>query len=435
MLKGYTNVVLLAQGGQGVTYKATCLYTKTNVCIKKIKKPAFEERRGINLKQRLHHPQIVTTIEVLEDEDYIYHVMNYIEGKSLKHYCHQLSNRMCIHIGCQLIEILDDFRKCHLVYNDLKPDNVILSNQGNVALVDVGAILEVGDLTSKRYGAKMFVAPEYKEGKWVDWKSDLYSLVKVLQYICDKPSPFLKKWMDDASQKKFESLYDAYKALGRLYKNITCFLVCLCCVLGCGFISKLAFQRQSFDFSILQNQYLFHSLDIYDLLSDQEKYQLSNELLNYPNDFMWQMQYRLLQESKEQFLKERFQFLNHQSLQNLDLSTSQLDFYMHYLCHLNNESKYKEAYTHLLEVASTFHQKQWLIEIASRLNDKNALEMCLKKCNGEKQLQALCLYRLFQLGYYQHSYLHQAIVLLEGYEQTLLYKNIKDAIEQWGDLA
>jgi serine/threonine protein kinase len=153
-----------------------------------------------NLSAMLEHPNIVHVYSNGEHEDYLYLVMEFVEGKNLKDLMDQvksINKQMPIAICCYAVaeaaKGLDYAHNFHddeknvalnIVHRDVNHHNILLSYQGNVKIVDFGVAKAAASTTITRAGVLKgkiaYMSPEQALGKPVDLRSDLFALGIVL---------------------------------------------------------------------------------------------------------------------------------------------------------------------------------------------------------------------------------------------------------------
>ena len=170
----------LGAGGMGEVYRAVDTRLKRTVAIK-VAKEKFGERfeREARAIAALNHPNICT----LHDVGPNYLVMELIEGKPLKG---PLALDQALQYAAQICDALDAAHRKGIVHRDLKPGNILVTKQG-IKLLDFGlARMAPGenDPTLTRPGVVMgtpaYMAPEQREGKPGDARSDIYAFGCVL---------------------------------------------------------------------------------------------------------------------------------------------------------------------------------------------------------------------------------------------------------------
>jgi predicted Ser/Thr protein kinase len=152
--------------------------------------PAFVEflRHEAGLLRRLDHLHIVRLVEFNAESDPPFLVMEYVEGRNLRR--HLERGAMSIGNVIRLFaEIVDGLAYAHaqgVVHGDLKPENVLLDTEEKPRLVDFGlakdsvraagsALLSLAPSTSSPVGTLPYMAPEVREGRTPDYRSDVYS--------------------------------------------------------------------------------------------------------------------------------------------------------------------------------------------------------------------------------------------------------------------
>ena len=172
--RGATSVVYLAEKtGSGKRYAV-----KVSICDReKLRREAF-------LLQKFSYPGIPCAVELLESGTTSFLVMEAVNGKSIGQRMRKgerFSSREILKTGIALSGIL-----CYLhaqnppvFYRDLKPDNVMITERGEIYLVDFGAAGTEETGVEVRYGTRGYAAPEQYNGK-CDARSDHYALGALL---------------------------------------------------------------------------------------------------------------------------------------------------------------------------------------------------------------------------------------------------------------
>jgi serine/threonine protein kinase len=176
----YKIEALLGAGGMGEVYRAVDTRLKRTVAIKVAKKN-FGERfeREVRAIAALNHPNICTLYDVGPN----YLVMELIEGKPLKG---PLPVDQALQYAAQICDALDAAHRKAIIHRDLKPGNILVTKQG-IKLLDFGlarmapgehdpTLTHAGDVM----GTPAYMAPEQREGKPGDARSDIYAFGCVL---------------------------------------------------------------------------------------------------------------------------------------------------------------------------------------------------------------------------------------------------------------
>lgn len=205
---------VLGRGAAGVVYHAHDPVIDREIALKAVPTddadPDAVEFRARFLREaraagRLSHPGIVTVYDVGEDEDHqlLYLTMEFVEGCSLKDVTAagvRLDDDEVVSLGVRLAEALDVAHRNGVVHRDLKPANVLLSQAGEVKLVDFGvARLGTSDLTKdgSSVGTPFYMSPEQIFGREVDGRSDLYGLGVILYELLAGRRPFSASGIGD----------------------------------------------------------------------------------------------------------------------------------------------------------------------------------------------------------------------------------------------
>ena len=198
----YRVLETIGRGGLGTVYKALDMRFNRVVAVKVLhhsSNAASKEQLGLEADAlaRLSHPNIVQVYEVGETQDLVYLVEDYIEGPTLSQllvdgkpldwvYTVELIRR----VGTALAHAHHD----GIIHRDVKPTNIIISNEGRVLLLDFGLAISPGAPTLTRIGTVVgtsaYMSPEQVLGKPVDARSDLFSLGVVFYELLTGRRPF-----------------------------------------------------------------------------------------------------------------------------------------------------------------------------------------------------------------------------------------------------
>jgi len=200
----YEIIEKIGGGGMSNVYKAKCNVLNRFVAIKilrdeLISDPEFVEK----FKQEslsaasLAHPNIVNIYDTGIDGDIYYIVMEYIKGETLKKYINRkgrLSEHETLRISKQVAEALKHAHSNNIVHRDIKPHNILLTEEGTAKVTDFGisraATSSTINNTSNVIGSVHYFSPEQARGGYVDEKSDIYSLGIVMYEMITGVVPF-----------------------------------------------------------------------------------------------------------------------------------------------------------------------------------------------------------------------------------------------------
>ena len=179
---------VVGAGGMSIVYKAKDHRLKRNVAIKMLK-PEFVNDKTFVTKFRIEaqasagltHPNIVNVFDVAEDDGIYFIVMELVEGITLKEYIHEngrLPMDKAIDFSIQIASALETAHENHIIHRDIKPQNILVSKNGNLKVTDFGIAkaASANTLTSGAMGSVHYISPEQARGGYSDERSDIYSL-------------------------------------------------------------------------------------------------------------------------------------------------------------------------------------------------------------------------------------------------------------------
>jgi predicted Ser/Thr protein kinase/outer membrane protein assembly factor BamD (BamD/ComL family) len=152
--------------------------------------------REAKLALGLNDPHIVQVLNYGSDRDVHYLVMEYIEGKDLKEILEiqgQLPYQEALSITNQVARALRRANERGIVHRDIKPQNLMVTNDGTVKVLDFGIarMRALPSLTQSGFvGSPYYISPEQAMGEGVDIRSDIYSLGVVLYEMLTNKLPF-----------------------------------------------------------------------------------------------------------------------------------------------------------------------------------------------------------------------------------------------------
>jgi serine/threonine protein kinase/predicted Zn-dependent protease len=200
----YQIIEELGKGGMGKVYKAQDTDLKEKVAIKLLKpeiaadKKTIERfRNELKFARKIRHKNVCQMYDLNKEEGAHYITMEYVDGKDLKGMIRmmgQLSSGKTIFIAKQVCEGLTEAHKLGVVHRDLKPQNVMVDEDGNARIMDFGIArsLKTKGITAAgvMIGTPEYMSPEQVEGKDVDQRSDIYSLGVILYEMVTGRVPF-----------------------------------------------------------------------------------------------------------------------------------------------------------------------------------------------------------------------------------------------------
>ena len=190
----------LGKGGEGSVWLAVHVETEQMWALKVIaRRDGLREYHELKMLRRLRHRSLPVMADLIETEDEVCLVMEYVRGPSLRQLMDQNSRwklQEIIDIGLMICEVLEYLhgRKQPVFHLDVKPDNILLDYSGRCKLVDFGAAVKGNG--HSRLGTEGYAAPEqYVSGSNVDGRADLYALGAVLYEMVSgiRYAPFMEK--------------------------------------------------------------------------------------------------------------------------------------------------------------------------------------------------------------------------------------------------
>ena len=194
----------LGRGGMGVVYLAREVRLDRPVAIKllppsKASDPRLRERflREARTAAKLSHPNVIPIHAVEEIGEFVFFAMAYIEGETLTERVRRRGPLAPSEASRVLRDVAWALAYAHgqgVIHRDVKPDNILLENNGRVLVADFGiasVVAGAGALsTGEVVGTPEFMSPEQALGEVVDARSDLYSLGIVGYFACSATLPF-----------------------------------------------------------------------------------------------------------------------------------------------------------------------------------------------------------------------------------------------------
>ncbi len=194
----------LGRGGMGVLYKAEDVKLKRVIALKVLpadltRDPAAQERfiQEAQAASALDHANICTIYEIGECEGAgMYIAMAFYAGETLKQKIERGPLRVTEAVGIS-VRIAQGLARAHeagIVHRDLKPANVIVTERGELKIIDFGLakLAGQGDLTKvgTMMGTVMYMSPEQAQGEGVDHRTDIWALGVVLYEMLAGQIPF-----------------------------------------------------------------------------------------------------------------------------------------------------------------------------------------------------------------------------------------------------
>ena len=201
----YEIIEKIGSGGMATVYKAKCHVLNRYVAVKILRDEfttdeEFIKRFEVEAQSAasITHPNIVSVYDVGVDGNLYYIVMELIKGKTLKEIIIEekgpLPWKWSVNIATQIASALEIAHKNHIIHRDIKPHNIIITEDGVAKVTDFGIAKAVSNSTITAFGTTIgsvhYFSPEHARGGFTDEKSDLYSLGVVMYEMLTGKVPF-----------------------------------------------------------------------------------------------------------------------------------------------------------------------------------------------------------------------------------------------------
>ena len=233
----YTVRELIGTGGMANVYKAVVgpggpVPEGTVVAVKVLRQELMHdpdlvrrfknESKAISL---LNHPNIVKVYDVSVSDHLQYIVMEYVDGMTLREYLNErggkLTSRETVHFISQILKALDHAHRNGVVHRDIKPQNIMLLDNGQLRMMDFG-IARISRAENQLTGGKAmgsvhYISPEQAKGDETDFTSDIYSVGVMMYEMLSGHLPFDA---DDVVEVAIKQISDKPQSLQELAPNV-----------------------------------------------------------------------------------------------------------------------------------------------------------------------------------------------------------------------
>ena len=200
----YQIIKSIGEGGMANVYLAYDTILERNVAVKVLRGDLANDEKFVRRFQRealqassLSHPNIVEVYDVGEDNGEYYIVMEYVEGKHLKGLLKKrgkLTIPEVVDIMIQVTSRLTVAHDSYIIHRDIKPQNIMILDNGLVKLTDFGIALAMNSTqltqTNSVMGSVHYLPPEGASGKGATLQSDIYSLGILMYELLTGKLPF-----------------------------------------------------------------------------------------------------------------------------------------------------------------------------------------------------------------------------------------------------
>jgi eukaryotic-like serine/threonine-protein kinase len=202
----------LGEGAMGVVYKGEVIEDGMPVAIKALKPQVIVENplrlerfiREAEALYQLQHPHIVKVLDTVRFNDVYFIIMEYMAGGSLRARLEaekKLDIRLAVEIALDLSDALIRTHRMRIVHRDVKPDNVLLDENGVARLTDFGAAHITDAETLTMHGAFIgtihYMAPEILLGQEIDPRADIWSFGVLMYEMLTGFRPFMASTLKD----------------------------------------------------------------------------------------------------------------------------------------------------------------------------------------------------------------------------------------------
>lgn len=186
----YTILENIGSGGMAIVYKAKDKLLGRFVAVKVLRREHFEDAEFVRrfdveaqAAASLNHPHVVSIYDVGRQDDISYIVMEYVEGVTLKEYLSKngaLPWKKALNFSLQICSALEHAHSKHIIHRDIKPHNIIVSQDDELKVTDFGIARATSSVTTNVgtnfLGSAHYLSPEQARGGFTDERSDIYSL-------------------------------------------------------------------------------------------------------------------------------------------------------------------------------------------------------------------------------------------------------------------
>lgn len=194
----------IGEGGMALVYKSKDHLLNRNVAVKILKEQFSNDNEFVEKFKReataaasLSNNNIVNIYDVGSQNNINYIVMEYVDGKTLKQVIREkirIDPSEAVEISIQIAKALECAHKNNIIHRDIKPHNILVTNDGVVKVTDFGIAKASNSVTitnsNKIMGSAHYFSPEQAKGSFVDFRTDIYSLGIVMYEMVTGKVPY-----------------------------------------------------------------------------------------------------------------------------------------------------------------------------------------------------------------------------------------------------
>ncbi|MDJ0647199.1 MAG: FHA domain-containing serine/threonine-protein kinase [Xenococcaceae cyanobacterium MO_188.B19] len=237
LIGSYQILKTLGKGGMGITYlvldrknaqqgkRSLSVLKEMKADMVRVSKARELFEREARILKSLNHPNIPKYYDFFVENDRKYLVMELIHGQNLENFTRQrgaINSTRVIKWMIQVCDVLDYLHNLEpsLVHRDIKPANLILRNlDGNLMLLDFGAVKELGTSLDTRIGVEGYSAPEQYSGKPCI-QSDIYAVGSTMVFLLTGKTPMqYYRYKKNKYEIETEHIPDLSPELGAIIKK------------------------------------------------------------------------------------------------------------------------------------------------------------------------------------------------------------------------
>lgn len=204
LVADYNIIEKIGQGGMGEVYKAVHTKLDQTVAVKVLSSeyslnPSMRKRfiNEAKIQAKFSHPNMVNIFNLIEQDNNVFIVMEYINGGTLEGHLEQngvLSQDESIKISLQVLSALQFMHSKGVVHRDIKPSNIMFTDTGVVKVTDFGIAKVMNEATKHTktgmLGSVAYISPEQILGEKTSITTDIYSFGITLYKMVTGRAPF-----------------------------------------------------------------------------------------------------------------------------------------------------------------------------------------------------------------------------------------------------